>query len=309
MSNHKLQICLVFWALAFAGTAYADLDPTTPHGLNYAPTGFLLQVWGLQADKHGQETPDGTLISNNSNGTATTAGLNICLVAVCENATETFGGFADLTSGKVGVFAFSADGFGFEQSQADVIVDLPFSGTGTATLTIHVQALINGPDDTQSSATFAGGVSAQAFDIVNGVPTLVGGPLSAGATLCNSLGDVTNSCAHGNTPVTQTSVDQDFSVTIPIDGTHSFYQIKEEFSATAEGTDSVVADHTGTLSIQLSPGVTFDNPYGFLTETNEPGVATPEPSSVAFGILGLALIVGRARAGGRTTPVRTADPK
>jgi len=293
VSTHKLQICLVFWALAFAGTAYADLDPTTPHGLNYTPTGFLLQVRGLQADKHGQETPDGVLISNNSSGTATIAGLNFCLVPVCENATETFGGFADLTSAKVGVFAFSADGFGFEQSQADVIVNLPFTGTGTVTLTMHVQATITGPADTESSATFAGGVSAQAFDFVNGVATLVGGPLSAGASLCNAIGDLTNSCAGGNTPVTQTSVDKDFSVTIPVDSTHSFYQIKEEFSATASRFDAVDADHTGSLSIQLSPGVTFDNPYGFLTETNEPGVATPEPSSVAFGLLGLGLIVGR----------------
>ena len=204
MSNHKLQICLVFGALAFAGTAYADLDATTPHGLNYMPTGFLLQVLGEQADKHGQETLDGTLISNDSvlSGAGTTAGLNFCLVAVCENGTETFGGFADLTSGKVGVFAFSADGFGFEDAQAKVIVDLPFHGTGTATLTIHVQAIITGPADTQSSATFSGGVSAQAFDFVNGLPNLVGGPLSAGASLCNAIGDLTNNCAGGNAPVT-----------------------------------------------------------------------------------------------------------
>ena len=145
MSNHKLQICLVFGALAFAGTAYADLDPTTPQGLNYAPTGFLLQVRGLQADKHGQETTDGTLISNDSNGSATIAGLNYCLVSVCENATETFGGFADLTSGKVGVFAFSADGFGFEQSQADVIVNLPFTGTGRGRDAAGIQLGGNGP--------------------------------------------------------------------------------------------------------------------------------------------------------------------
>jgi hypothetical protein len=36
------------------------------------------------------------------------------------------------------------------------------------------------------------------------------------------------------------------------------------------------ADHTGTLSLQLSPAVTFDNPCGFLTETNEPEVAAPK---------------------------------
>jgi hypothetical protein len=94
-----------------------------------------LQVRGLEADKHGQETPDGVLIGNDSNGTATTAGLNIHLVAVCENA---------------------ADGFGFEDAPAQVVVDLPFHGAGTATITMHVQGVITGPADTTFNGVILG---------------------------------------------------------------------------------------------------------------------------------------------------------
>jgi hypothetical protein len=58
----------------------------------------------------------------------------------------------------------------------------------------------------------------------------------------------------------------------------------------ADGTGSVDAAHTASLSIQLSPGLTLDQSTGFLTKSGDPAfpnpTATPEPASIPI-FLGL----------------------
>lgn len=288
--------------LATTGGVHASSIPL-PIGVNDpTPNAFVAEVYGSQYTDGKDYISDGSVVGLNAANpnipTGTTAEFNMCRAAICEGG-DFFGGFADIPTGTVGAFADSGPS---DQAQASAYLatNLAFSGTGTVTITMHVEAILS---DIASSSTYLGiadefstGMTAFAYSIDphTGIAQQLGSTIGTSATICEGdlLLSLYDGCTAGD------SIDRDISIVLNVDPTHDLFAFSAQALALADGDASADGAHTSALSIELSLGVTLDQSNGFLTQAGEPtfGAPVPEPSTLALGALALAgLIFARQR--------------
>jgi hypothetical protein len=264
-SRAALWLCCA----AVSGVAYADF---TPNAYSLSVTG---QQWTFNPEGGAATFDSNQSVITSEAGGATTAELNMCFSASLCAGKELFGGFSDLTTGSLGGFAQSVDGNSQAVMHASLSDNLDFTGSGTATITLHLQALIGG-----SMSSYGGGVQANnyTYDPNTNIGISVGPTIAAGASIQQGFGSQLG--------VDATSIDKDVSIVLAVDAAHPLFSLLESIQVVADGTGSVDATHTASLSIQLSPGLTLDQSNGFLTKSGDPAflnpTATPEPTSIAI---------------------------
>ncbi len=286
--------------LAMRGGAHASSIPL-PIGVNDpTPDAFVAEIYGSQYTDGKDYISDGSVVGLNAANpnipTGTTAELNMCAASFCGGGDEFFGGFADVPTGTLGAFADSGPS---DQADANarLYTNLAFAGTGTVTITMHVDAILS---DIASSSTYQGigdeysaGMTAFAYSIdpITGVANQLGSTIGAGAAICE--GDYILSLYAGCTA--GDSIDRDISIVLNVDPTHDLFAFSANAIASAFGDASADGAHTSALSIELSPGVTLDQSNGFLTQSGEP----------TFGAAGAGAIHARTqRAGVRRSRLR-----
>lgn len=203
--------------------------------------------------------------------------------------------FASLINGALGIRIVGGPGIG-GNAGADLYVNVSFQGTGTNTVNLDVD----------------GNYGVQGDPLTDGV--LFGAGIS-----CYSVVDVAirqgKDC--GVARVNEHSEDQGqvlgpgnisfpahLSLQFTVDPEHTLFQFVFGLSGTAFGAATLNAIHTGLISFDLAPGVTFDQSNGFLTSPGDvilpgegnPPPAVPEPSMLAATGCGFVALIGyRAR--------------
>ena len=286
-------VALLLLGLLAVGRNAAATSISLPVGVNNSvPDAYVAEIYGSQRTNGTDLITDGAVVGLNAQNTSiptgTSAGLNVCLVPICEGGLERFGGFADVTTGTLGAYADSPTQSDQAQAEAQLFINLSFTGTGPVTLRMHVEGTISGLADMFDASRYVSGMTAQGYTIdpLTGLGILQGSLISAAGSICQ--GNAFGTCSQPGD-----SISEDISMVLNVDPQHSLYSFMAESTATALGEASADGVHTSAISIDLSPGVTLDQSNGFLTQSGEPnfGSTTPEPSTLGFSGLGLASLL------------------
>jgi hypothetical protein len=195
------------------------------------------------------------------------------------------GAFSALDYGALGISSYGFPDGGGTGSHAYMLVNVPFSGSGTNTVTFDVQGseFLGASNVISSSNVFMATMSYTVLDAASYAVLATG---SATEYECDPVGP----CA------TQLSFPIELSAPFTIDRP-SLVQFNFSLFSQSNGFAAVQAARTGLVTVDLAPGVTMDTSSGFLSTPGDPGIA-PEPSaaslSVAAGAV-LAVFAGRSR--------------
>jgi hypothetical protein len=261
--------CLPLCFLCLAGVAAADTAPFIfPPNI---PNGWEVYVEGTSYINANQAVSQSFAEGDSQSSSATLAVLGTGPSPTpIASPTGSYGGFADLTHGLVGIYTNAAGGEGprdAESVDAAIYADLTFKGSGIATFTIHLNATTNGGSDD-------GQVAGQFF---------------AGTQYCTDPAIVGSCQPFSNLPV-------DLVDRFVINSATGFNrQFVFLIGAHSNGFNSINAAETASISMDLSPGLTLDQSQGFLTQTGEPDffatTAAPEPGMRGMLLAGLALVL------------------
>jgi hypothetical protein len=221
---------------------------------------------------------------------------------VAQGGAGTFGAFSDLSRGLLGAYTAgppgTTDGHYFEGSDALLMVNLTFNGTGTATFGMHITdstVPISGPI---GGAMFQASISDGGYHFANGAvdQNITFPGQTTGVDWCNGT------FVSGGCPDSLNGTPLDLSLTLPIDASHNQYQVWFQLDMRSGGAGAVNAANTAAISLALSPGVGVDLSNGFLSlpQTPEPNYlggtsAVPEPGSTSLALGAVTLLAAYIR--------------